>query len=231
MDALPRWKRSLDMVCIVTALPVLMPLAGLLILYIKLVSPGPLLFRQERIGYQKKPFICLKFRTMFVGAETRVHEEYCRQVIKEGAPMAKLDVQTDRRIIPGGRILRVLGLDELPQLINVWHREMSLVGPRPCLPNEFDRRSPGQCQRLEVLPGLTGWWQVRGKNATTFNRMIELDLEYLRRRSLGFDCRILLRTPAVILAECAGRIRRRLERGNQTHAALRRDDPSAKARA
>lgn len=229
--ALPGWKRCLDLTCIVAALAVLVPLAGLVALLIKVVSPGPVLFCQERIGHRGRRFNCLKFRTMVVGAETQMHEEHCRQLINRGAPMAKLDELEDSRIIPWGRALRSLGLDELPQLINVWRGEMSLVGPRPCLPAEFDPNSPAQRRRLETLPGLTGLWQVGPKNAATFDRMIELDLEYAQKRCLKLDCGILLRTPAVLVAEYARMVRRCLDRGNCSNASLRRQAPSARARA
>ncbi|MCP5520987.1 MAG: sugar transferase [Verrucomicrobiales bacterium] len=214
-----------------SALPVLVPLAAFLALFIKAVSPGPVLFRQTRIGHRGRRFTCLKFRTMFQGAETQVHEEHCRRLIQQGAPLAKLDGQKDPRIIPGGRFLRLLGLDELPQLVNVWRGEMSLVGPRPCVPAEFDRSSPAQHRRLEALPGITGLWQVRGKNTTTFVRMIELDLEYIEKRCPAVDCGILLRTPAVIVAECARAVRRCLDPDRASNATISQPAPSARARA
>jgi lipopolysaccharide/colanic/teichoic acid biosynthesis glycosyltransferase len=114
--------------------------------------------------------------------------------------MTKLDV-ADPRIVRGGRLLRALGVDELPQLFNVLSGEMSLVGPRPCTPREFQAYQPWQRARVQALPGLTGYWQVNGKNKTTFTEMIHLDLFYARAMSLGMDTAILLRTPPALLGQ------------------------------
>jgi exopolysaccharide production protein ExoY len=114
-------------------------------------------------------------------------------------PMTKLDVSGDPRIIFGGRILRAMGLDELPQIFNVVRGEMSSVGPRPCTPNEFQGYQAWQEERLDALPGLTGYWQVNGKNKTTFSQMVEMDIYYARSLSLWLDFAILLKTlPAII---------------------------------
>lgn len=208
-SATPRWKRLLDLTCILVALPLLLPLLACIALFIKCVSPGPALFRQERVGYRGRRFVCLKFRTMFTGANTAVHEEYCRRLIASGQPMAKLDEDEDRRIIPCGQVLRSCGLDELPQFLNVVRGQMSLVGPRPCLPAEYDAYLPEQKQRFNTLPGLTGLWQVSGKNATTFTRMIEMDLEYIRHQTLKRDLSIMVRTvPVVLTAACQAAHRR-----------------------
>jgi len=112
--------------------------------------------------------------------------------------MTKLDAHGDPRLAPFGRILRASGLDELPQIFNVLCGEMSLVGPRPCLPNEFAGYEPWQRERMNVLPGLTGYWQVNGKNKTTFNEMIAMDLFYLKNMSILLDLKIMLKTFAVI---------------------------------
>jgi lipopolysaccharide/colanic/teichoic acid biosynthesis glycosyltransferase len=116
-------------------------------------------------------------------------------------PMTKLDSRGDTRLIPFGRLLRAAGLDELPQLINVLRGEMSLVGPRPCLPSEYDRHLPWQRDRFRTLPGLTGLWQVSGKNQTTFSEMIDLDMQYVRTQSPLLDLKILLKTIPVVVAE------------------------------
>lgn len=197
----PAWKRVLDGVCILLSLPLLLPLALFIAIFIKCVSPGAVLFRQERVGYRGRRFVCLKFRTMAEGASTVQHEEHCRRLMEAGLPMTKLDDQADRRIIPLGRFIRSLGLDELPQLINVLRGEMSIVGPRPCVPAEFAAYTPEQQGRFGTVPGLTGLWQVSGKNRTTFARMIELDLEYIRRRCLSLDLWIMARTFPVLLGE------------------------------
>ena len=133
----PSWKRILDITCILLSLPFWLPVVIFLTLWIKLASPGPIFFRQERVGYRGRRFMILKFRTMKVNVETQSHERHLEQLIHANRPMTKLDASGDPRIIPGGRILRAMGLDELPQLFNVLRGEMSLVGPRPCTPHEF----------------------------------------------------------------------------------------------
>jgi lipopolysaccharide/colanic/teichoic acid biosynthesis glycosyltransferase len=194
-----RWKRTLDIVVVLLALPLLIPLVTVVAVLIRVVSAGPVLFKQERVGYLGRRFLCFKFRTMFVGADAVVHEGHLRQLMDSNTPMTKMDSEGDPRIIPFGRLLRASGLDELPQLINVLRGEMSLVGPRPCLPYEFDKYLPWQRERFTSLPGLTGLWQVSGKNRTTFVEMIQLDIRYAREKSLWFDILILLRTvPALI---------------------------------
>src|ERR1700744_1751104 len=141
---LPRWKRLLDMTLIVLALPLVLPLAIIIAFIIRRSSPGPVLFQQERVGYRGTRFMCLKFRTMHCGAETVSHQGHLKTLMDSNAPMVKMDARGDSRIIPFGRLLRASGLDELPQLINVLKREMSLVGPRPCLPYEADQYLPWQ---------------------------------------------------------------------------------------
>ena len=196
---MPRWKRVLDIVCILVASPVLLPVMAVISVLIKLGSKGPILFRQERIGHLGQRFTCLKFRTMVTDADTSVHEGHCARLIDSDLPMVKMDSRGDSRVVFCGRQLRATGLDELPQVINVLRGDMSLVGPRPCLPCEYDRHLDWQRQRYNTLPGLTGLWQVSGKNSTTFNQMIRFDLEYDRNKSLWLDLTIMLRTiPAVI---------------------------------
>jgi len=178
----------------------LLPLMVFVALVIRMVSPGPVLFKQERIGYRGKRFMCLKFRTMLVGADTTVHEGHLKRLMSSNLPMAKMDMQGDRRLIPFGSLLRSSGLDELPQIINVLCGEMSLVGPRPCLAYEYDNYLPWQKERFETLPGLTGLWQVSGKNRTTFIGMVQLDVAYVRNMTLWQDCMIILKTiPALIV--------------------------------
>jgi lipopolysaccharide/colanic/teichoic acid biosynthesis glycosyltransferase len=194
----PWWKRALDVTLIVLAMPILVPVGLFVAAIIKLVSPGPVFFQQERVGLRGRRFMCFKFRTMTVNADTSVHQEHLEDLMASNRPMSKLDGQ-DSRVIPGGIWLRALGLDELPQLINVFRGEMSLVGPRPCLIYEYEKYLPRHRGRCATLPGLTGLWQVNDKNNTTFEEMIDLDLRYVRTQSLGLDLGILLRTvPAVI---------------------------------
>jgi lipopolysaccharide/colanic/teichoic acid biosynthesis glycosyltransferase len=201
LAAIPRWKRMLDVVFILLILPVILPLAALIAMLIRMVSDGPILFKQERIGHLGQRFMCLKFRTMFVGAETTTHQGYLHHLINSSTPMIKLDARGDSRIIPFGLLLRSSGLDELPQLINVLRGEMSLVGPRPCLPYECDNYLPWQRERFDTLPGLTGLWQVSGKNRTTFVEMMQLDIKYARNKTLWLDLAIILRTIPAILGQ------------------------------
>jgi exopolysaccharide production protein ExoY len=198
---IPQWKRSLDVICVLVALPLLLPVMLIVVVIVKVGSAGPVLFRQQRVGFRGQRFTCLKFRTMAREVDTTVHEEYCQQLIDSDLPMAKLDIQGDRRLIPFGRQLRVCGLDELPQIINVLRGEMSLVGPRPCLPCEYEKHLPWQKRRFDTLPGLTGLWQVSGKNTTTFNEMICLDLWYDRDKSLWLDLKIMFRTIPALTAQ------------------------------
>jgi exopolysaccharide production protein ExoY len=197
----PLWKRALDISCLLVIVPLLLPLMLLTALVIKATSSGPLLFRQERIGFLGRRFTLFKFRTMIPGSNTAVHEAHVANIMAANEPMTKLDSRGDTRLIPFGRLLRAAGLDELPQLINVLRGEMSLVGPRPCLPSEYDRHLPWQRDRFRTLPGLTGLWQVSGKNRTTFSEMIELDMQYVRTQSPLLDLKILLKTIPVIVAE------------------------------
>jgi exopolysaccharide production protein ExoY len=197
----PSWKRLLDIVCILLSMPFWLPIMIALAVWIKLASPGPIFFRQERVGYQRKRFMILKFRTMKVNVETQSHERHLEQLIHANRPMTKLDSAGDPRIIPGGRILRAMGLDELPQLFNVLRGEMSLVGPRPCTPHEFGRYQKWQQDRVNAPPGLTGYWQVNGKNKTTFTEMINMDIFYTRNMSFWLDLAIMFKTFPAILCQ------------------------------
>jgi exopolysaccharide production protein ExoY len=196
---IPFWKRSLDITCITLSIPFWLPIMIALAIWVRLASPGPIFFRQERVGYQRKRFMILKFRTMKVNVETGSHERYLEQLIHANRPMAKLDSAGDPRITRGGRILRATGLDELPQLFNVLRGDMSLVGPRPCTPHEFGRYQKWQQARVDAPPGLTGYWQVNGKNKTTFTEMIDMDIHYTKKMSLGLDLAIMIKTfPALM---------------------------------
>jgi lipopolysaccharide/colanic/teichoic acid biosynthesis glycosyltransferase len=184
------------------ALVLLSPVMLLVALLIKCVSPGPVLFRQARIGYMGKLFSCYKFRTMHVRNTSSAHESYCRQLISSTKPMTKLETMNrDPRLIRFGRIIRKTALDELPQLFNVLRGEMSLVGPRPCIPYEYERYARWHRGRVDALPGMTGLWQVSGKNRRTFTEMIRLDISYAKRWSLWLDLGILLRTVPAILEQ------------------------------
>lgn len=196
----PRWKRVLDVTLVVLSLPVVVPVGICVAAFIKLVSPGPAFFRQRRVGLNGQTFMCVKFRTMKVNADTGVHQAHLKELMTSNRPTRKLDCAGDKRLVSGGVALRALGVDELPQLFNVLHGEMSLVGPRPCTPYEYDLYTPRHRKRCEAPPGLTGLWQISGKNRTTFEQMIDLDLEYVKRTSLWLDLKIIFLTvPAILL--------------------------------
>lgn len=197
LQKVPGWKRVFDLFLLVITLPITLPIGAFCACLIMIVSPGPILFVQERVGYGRKLFRCFKFRTMRTGADTGSHQEYFRQLQRGDAPMQKLDA-ADPRLLPGARIIRALGFDELPQLLNIFAGDMSFVGPRPCTPFELRQYQSHHLERFSGLPGLTGLWQVRGKNRTTFSRMIELDIEYTRTQSIIQDIKILALTPITL---------------------------------
>jgi lipopolysaccharide/colanic/teichoic acid biosynthesis glycosyltransferase len=192
----PRWKRLMDIGGAAVALVILLPLLAAIAALIKSVSRGPVLFRQQRYGLGGEPFMLWKFRTIKTGEAPSQHQTHVAGLMFNDAPLRKIDGELP--IIRGGGVLRKLGLDELPQLINVLKGEMSLVGPRPdVLP--IERYQLWQKDRFRVLPGITGLWQVSGKNDTTFSQMISLDIAYIRQRSPWLDLVILLRTIPAIL--------------------------------
>jgi lipopolysaccharide/colanic/teichoic acid biosynthesis glycosyltransferase len=188
------WKRVLDIAGILIALPAVLLLMLFIAVAIKVLSPGPVFFKQERIGHRRQRFLCWKFRTMKVGADTVGHQRHLQQLLQSDGPMTKMDAAGDPRLVPFGAMVRATGLDELPQLINVWRGEMSLVGPRPCTPYELESYLPWHHARFDTLPGLTGLWQVSGKNNTTFTEMINLDIRYARNQSLWLDLKIMAMT-------------------------------------
>jgi len=226
---IPAWKRVLDCILVILSAPFLMPVGMMVAVFVKLVSPGPALFRQERIGHLGARFHCLKFRTMHVDAGGTVHQEHLYHLMASNRPMKKLDNTGDSRLIPGGLWLRTLGLDKLPQFLNVLRGEMSLVGPRPSTTYEYEMFQPRHRRRCQTLPGITGLWQVSGKNRTTFERMMELDLRYVKNKSLFMDIRIIACTPFAILVQwgdmTAGR--RRAVRGARVESAQLRPTQNA----
>ncbi|MHC1767310.1 MAG: FxSxx-COOH system tetratricopeptide repeat protein [Verrucomicrobiia bacterium] len=195
---IPLWKRVLDLTVIMLFAPVWLSLLLVISFLIKLGSRGPVFFRQERIGFKCHPFAIFKFRTMHVSADAGVHQRYLDALMSSNSPMYKLDARADPRLIPFGRFLRASALDELPQIFNVLRGEMSLVGPRPVIEYEFEQSLPRDRRRQDALPGLTGLWQVRGKNRTTYAEMIMLDIEYTQRMSLWLGVCIMARTLGVI---------------------------------
>lgn len=200
-------KRVMDVVGSVLALVLLSPLFLLIALVIKLTTKGPVFFRQDRLGKFGAAFKCLKFRSMYVDNDHKIHQEFMKRVIAgshDGAgahgaiPIYKMT--NDPRITRIGRILRRTSMDELPQFINVLFSEMSLVGPRPPLPYEFEEYDFWHRRRvLEVKPGITGLWQVNGRSRVKFDDMVRLDLKYARGWSLWLDIRILAQTPRAVV--------------------------------
>jgi len=180
-----RLKRALDLAVALPGALLLAPVMAAVAFAIRRDSPGPALFRQQRIGYAGRPFTLLKFRTMVVGAESM------------GAGLAV--VAGDSRITPIGTTLRRLSLDELPQLWNIVRGDMSLVGPRPTVPAQVERYDARQRRRLLARPGLTGLAQVSGRNAIPWSERIEIDVTYVERWSLRRDLAILVRTALVVL--------------------------------
>jgi lipopolysaccharide/colanic/teichoic acid biosynthesis glycosyltransferase len=207
LNGIPWWKRAVDIAGSAFGLVILLPLFVFIAAAIKASSPGPVFFKQERVGYGGKHFTCLKFRTMKQDADSGIHKKYLAGLINSASisdraaqPMVKLT--GDTRIIPFiGSALRATCLDEIPQLINVLKGDMSLIGPRPAIPYEVERYLQWYYRRFDTLPGLTGLWQVSGKNRLTFNQMMRLDIAYVRNCSLMLDIAILLTTPWVVLTQ------------------------------
>ena len=201
-------KRMIDVVGSLTLLAMLSPILFIIAVVIKLTSRGPILFRQKRIGEHGTPFTFLKFRSMYINNDSSEHKEYVRQLIAgqaekkpaNGNGTGVFKLTNDRRITPVGRILRRASLDELPQLINVLHGEMSLVGPRPPVPYEVEAYATWHRRRLLVAkPGITGLWQVYGRSRVEFDDMVRLDLRYARDCSPLLDLKILLQTPRAVM--------------------------------
>ncbi|HYG79374.1 MAG TPA: sugar transferase, partial [Pyrinomonadaceae bacterium] len=199
-------KRVFDVTVAALALVLLAPLWVLVALLIKLDSKGPVLYRQERVGMDGRIFLFLKFRTMLTGADDRAHREYQRRYI-EGRPDTNLGdslrpvykLHDDPRVTRTGRWLRRTSLDELPQLLNVLRGDMSVVGPRPPIPYEVEAYALWHRKRLDMKPGMTGLWQVSGRNRLSFDEMVRLDLFYIENWSLWLDLKIMLRTLPVLL--------------------------------
>jgi lipopolysaccharide/colanic/teichoic acid biosynthesis glycosyltransferase len=201
-------KRLIDIVGSVSGLLFCVPLFALIALAIKLSSKGPVLFRQIRIGQYGKPFIFVKFRSMYVDSDPAIHRKYVTDLIAgrhqqtspHNAAHRVYKLTRDARVTPVGSMLRKSSLDELPQLYNVLKGEMSLVGPRPAVPYEVAAYKPWHRRRvLEAKPGITGLWQVMGRSRVTFDEMVRLDVRYAMARSLWLDLKILLYTPGAVI--------------------------------
>jgi lipopolysaccharide/colanic/teichoic acid biosynthesis glycosyltransferase len=200
-------KRALDIVGSAALLLLFSPVLFLVAAIVKFTSPGPVFFRQTRIGRGSKSFTMLKFRTMYVNSDSAIHRDYVNAFIKAsgsgsgngGGTMRKM--AHDPRITPVGRVLRKTSLDELPQFINTFRGDMSLVGPRPPLPYEVEQYKAWHRRRvLDAKPGITGLWQVNGRSRTTFDDMVRLDLRYAKAPSVWTDIKILLATPRAVIS-------------------------------
>jgi lipopolysaccharide/colanic/teichoic acid biosynthesis glycosyltransferase len=208
-----QWKQSnyftllkpiLDYFVAIILLILASPMFLIFAIGIKLYSPGPVFYYQKRIGKDGKPFRMIKFRSMRVNADTTPHKEYVQSLIRQNTrprDLGKdtLKLEADPRITGLGKILRSFGLDELPQLINVLRGEMSIVGPRPSLDYELEVYEDWHKNRLAVLPGITGVWQVTAHNAVSFNEMVQIDLDYIQKASLWLDLKVMLLTPIEML--------------------------------
>lgn len=197
-------KRSIDIIGSGALLLVLSPFLTVIMALIKLTSKGPVIYRQERLGQFGQRFKCLKFRTMYTNNDPKIHQEYVQQFIagkegldnSEGAEQPVYKLVKDPRVTLVGSFLRKTSMDELPQFWNVLRGDMSLVGPRPPVPYEFEVYDIWHRRRvLEVRPGVTGLWQVSGRNRTRFDEMVRLDLRYCQSWSIWLDLKILLATP------------------------------------
>jgi exopolysaccharide production protein ExoY len=192
-------KRCFDLVASLTALILLLPLLVVVMTVIRISSPGPALFRQQRWARAGRTFQCLKFRTMYPDADARLDELLRSDPARRAEWEATQKLRDDPRITPVGRLLRCTSLDELPQLVNVIRGEMSLVGPRPKPLAERELYGVALGTVLSVRPGLTGLWQISGRNDTTFGQRIALDVRYVETRTLGGDLVICLRTAGQLL--------------------------------
>lgn len=202
-------KRVIDVLGSSLLLLILSPFLAIIAIAIKLTSKGPVIFKQERLGQFGSKFRCLKFRTMYANNDPKIHQEYVQRFIngqadsghKESGKPAVYKIKNDSRVTAIGRLLRKTSLDEFPQFWNVLMGEMSLVGPRPSLPYEFEIYDIWHRRRvLEVKPGVTGLWQVSGRSRTCFDDMVRLDLRYSQSWSIWLDVKILLQTPGAVLS-------------------------------
>jgi len=202
------FKRVFDSMAASLGLLFLSPLLAIVAILVKLDSPGPVLFKQTRVGENGHPFTMFKFRSMRVDADPKAHRAYVKRLIEQnlspeqvsGSGHRSLKMEHDPRITQIGRIIRKTSIDELPQLLNVLRGEMSLVGPRPPLPYEAELYEEWHRRRLEVPPGITGWWQVKGRNRVSFDEMVRMDLYYIENTSFWLDLKILLLTPRAVLS-------------------------------
>jgi exopolysaccharide biosynthesis polyprenyl glycosylphosphotransferase len=197
------FKRTFDVLITSIILVFALPIMAIVALAIKLDSRGPVLYRQKRIGEQGQTFFMLKFRSMYVNNNDAIHREYVKKLIQENTSLpngaGSLKMERDPRITRVGQFIRKTSLDELPQFFNVLRGEMSLVGPRPPIPYEVEVYQKWHTRRFEAIPGITGMWQVYGRNRVSFDEMVRMDIDYIERQSLWLDIKLLIQTPLVLL--------------------------------
>jgi lipopolysaccharide/colanic/teichoic acid biosynthesis glycosyltransferase len=207
-------KGVLDVVLALAALCLLWPLMLTVAILVKLTSKGPVIFRQQRLGKGGVPFTFYKFRSMVVNTDDRIHREYTAQLIRADNPVnaesgsagepRSYKMKSDPRVTWFGKFIRTTSIDELPQLFNVLKGDMSMVGPRPCIPYEAANYEPWHLRRiLAAKPGITGVWQVEGRSKVSFSEMVRMDLRYIRDCSLGLDLKIIAMTVVVVI-RCDG---------------------------
>lgn len=202
----PRLKRGVDIMLSLVILVILAPLMLLVFLAIKLDSRGPVFFRQRRMGRDMRPFTILKLRTMISDCSSEPHQRYIANLANGNGAVSEDDVKkltADPRVTRVGRVLRRLSIDEVPQLVNVLAGQMSVVGPRPAIGYEIEHYQPHHFARFQVRPGITGLWQVSGRNLLGFTEMLDLDVEYAEAPTLSTDLRILARTPLAAIRHSA----------------------------
>jgi lipopolysaccharide/colanic/teichoic acid biosynthesis glycosyltransferase len=218
-------KGILDVSLSIIVLIILFPVIAVIAILIKLDSPGPIFFRQERVGvrrriynhvpyWQKTTFLCYKFRTMVCNADPSFHRSYIKALINndheslatiQGGDTQLRKLVNDHRVTRLGRFLRKSSIDEIPQFINVVKGEMSMVGPRPAIPYEVEMYKPWYYRRLETKPGMTGLWQVTARSLVDFDEIINLDIQYIDQQSFWLDLKILMKTPKAVLF-CKGAV-------------------------
>ena len=199
-------KRTLDLILTSVMLIAFSPLLLLIMLAIKIGSPGPVFYKQIRLGKGEKPFGFYKFRSMYVNTDDTEHRSYVENLIRAGNPhevdengKPLFKICNDERVTRVGKLIRRYSIDEFPQLFNVLRGEMSLVGPRPPLPREYKDYRDWQRKRLDGIPGITGFWQVSGRSRIPFQEMVKLDIHYLQNWSVWVDIKIMVRTIPVML--------------------------------
>jgi lipopolysaccharide/colanic/teichoic acid biosynthesis glycosyltransferase len=198
-------KRSFDLVAACVLLALVSPLLAIVAVIVLVTSPGSPLFRQTRLGQDRRPFVLYKFRTMYDRSPNDVHREYVSRLLTDDQPptggrQGLFKLENDPRVTPIGRLLRRTSIDELPQLLNVIRGEMSLVGPRPVLPWEGELIGSAYSDRFLVKPGITGLWQISGRNKLAMRQGFALDVDYVSNQSFWFDLVILLKTVPVVLS-------------------------------